>query len=372
MKINCALQTLLAAERGGADVLVLCDTNGGTLTSELVNIIRDTISVVSVPLGIHAHNDSDLAVANTLAAVENGCIHVQGTINGFGERCGNANLCSVIPNLQLKNQHQCVPDENLTQLTALSHFVSEVANLAHSHNLPFVGKSAFAHKGGIHVSAIMKENRTYERVPPEKIGNQRRVLVSDLSGKSNVFYKAKELDVDVRGHADKVPGIVKQLKNLENCGYQYEAAEGSFELLIRKRIENWQDFFQLEGFRVIIEKNTNDVPRSEATIRLKVDGHIEHTASEGNGPVHALDQALRKALIKFYPEIEEMHLSDYKVRVLNEKDGTGAKVRVLIDSSTTGATWGTVGVSENIIEVSWQALMDSFSYFLSKRKNIKR
>lgn len=366
-----AMQTLWAAQQGGADVLALCDTRGGTFTSDIARIVLRTKEMVTVPLGIHTHNDSELAVANTLSAVENGCEHVQGTINGYGERCGNANLCSVIPNLQLKSRYYCVPDENLTQLTALSHFVSEVANLSHPQNLPYVGKSAFAHKGGIHVSAVMKDVHTYEHIAPDEVGNQRRVLVSELSGRSNVFYKAKELNVDFKTHSEKVPDIVNQLKNLENCGYQYEAAEGSFELLVRKVIGNGQDFFQLEGFRVVIEKNACEAPRSEATIRLNVNGRTEHTAAEGSGPVHALDKALRKALVKFYPEIQKMHLSDYKVRVLNEKDGTGAKVRVLIDSCSDGETWGTVGVSENIIEASWQALMESFSYYLlQKHKNI--
>ena len=362
-----ALATLLAAQEAGADVLVLCDTNGGTLTSEISEIIRFVKSKTHVVLGIHAHNDSELAVANSLAAVDEGCVHVQGTINGLGERCGNANLCSVIPNLQIKQQYNCIPEKGLERLTSLSHFVAEVANFSQPGYLPFVGKSAFAHKGVVHVSAVMKDARTYEHISPELIGNQRRVLVSDLSGRSNVFYKAEELQVDLKKHGDKAAEIVKQLKELENNGYQYEAAEGSFKLMIKKQIGEWKDFFKLEGFRVLTEKNAAEPSRSEVTIRLNVNGHFEHTASEGNGPVHALDQALRKALMKFYPEIQEMHLSDYKVRVLNSEDGTGAKVRVLIDSSSNGNTWGTVGVSENIIEASWQALMEGISYFLMQR-----
>lgn len=365
-----ALQTLLAAERGGADILVLCDTNGGTLPTTLSSIIGATKALLSTPLGIHAHNDSEVAVANTLAAVDCGCVHVQGTINGYGERCGNANLCSIIPNLQLKKTYVCVPEESLDKLTSLSNFVSEVANLSHQNNLAFVGKSAFAHKGGVHVSAVMRDASTYEHIEPSRVGNQRRVLISDLSGRSNIFYKADELKVDLREHQDKVPGIVQELKKLENLGYQYEAAEGSFQLLVRRMIGDWHDFFKLEGFRIIIEKNGSDATRSEATIRLKVNGNIEHTAAEGSGPVHALDQALRKALAKFYPEIREMHLSDYKVRVLNEKEGTAAKVRVLIDSAANGDSWGTVGVSDNIIEASWQALMEGFTYFLLQRVNV--
>ncbi len=310
-----------------------------------------------------------MGVANSIIAVEEGCRHVQGTINGYGERCGNANLCSIIPNLQLKQGYKCVPDENLSQLNSLSHFVSEIANVRIPSNMPFVGKSAFTHKGGIHVSAIMKDHRTYEHIVPEKVGNSRRVLVSDLSGRSNVLYKADELNIDLEKQKEKVSEIVSRLKDLENAGYQFEAAEGSFELLVKKMTREWQDFFKLEGFRVIIEKNSHGSPRSEATVRLRVNEVIEHSASEGNGPVHALDKALRKALVKFFPEIQEMHLSDYKVRVLNAKNGTGAKVRVFIESSTDKATWSTVGVSENIIEASWQALMDSVSYYLMLKKD---
>lgn len=363
-----AIQTLIVAEKAGADVIVLCDTNGGTLTSDLVQIIRKTKEKVSTPLGIHAHNDSDLAVANTIAAVEEGCVHVQGTINGYGERCGNANLCSVIPNLQLKGNYNCVPEENLRKLTMLSHFVTEVANLSQPLNLPYVGRSAFAHKGGVHVSAVMRDPRTYEHIDPEKVGNFQRVLISDLSGRSNILYKAKRLNIDLEKHKEKVPEIVEKLKNLENEGYQFEAAEGSFELLLKKMIGEWEDFFKLEGIRVIVEKDTSGMPRSEATIRLNVDGKKEHTAAEGDGPVNALDRALRKALTKFYPLIEKMKLTDYKVRVLDAEKATAAKVRVLIDSKSDDSSWGTVGVSENIIEASWQALTDSIAYYLMKNK----
>ncbi len=363
-----AIQTLIAAENAGADVLVLCDTNGGTLTSDLVQVIRKTKEKVSIPLGIHAHNDSDIAVANTIAAVQEGCVHVQGTINGYGERCGNANLCSVIPNLQLKCNCNCVPERNLQKLTMLSHFVTEVANLSQPLNLPYVGRSAFAHKGGIHVSAVMKDSRTYEHINPEKVGNSQRVLISDLSGRSNVLYKADKLKIDLEKHKDKVPEIVKKLKNLENEGYQFEAAEGSFELLLKKMTGEWKDFFKLEGIRVTVEKDESGIPRSEATIRLNVDGKKEHTAAEGDGPVNALDKALRKALTKFYPSIEKMKLTDYKVRVLDAEKATAAKVRVLIDSASKGNSWGTVGVSENIIEASWQALTDSIAYYLMHDK----
>ncbi len=364
-----AIRTLECAAESGASVLALCDTNGGTLPHEVAEIVRTVISrLPDTAIGIHAHNDGELAVANTLAAVENGCAHVQGTINGYGERCGNVNLCSVIPNLQLKLGYNCVAPEQMDKLTSLSHFVSEVANVAPFDHQAFVGKSAFAHKGGIHVSAVMKNPSTYEHIEPELIGNKRRVLVSDLSGKSNIQFKADDLGMDLTAHGGKVPEIVQKLKELENEGYQYEAAEGSLDLLIRKITGEWEDLFELRSFRVIIEKNEQGEVLSEATIRLLVNGVEEHTAAVGNGPVHALDSALRKAICKFYPEVDHMQLSDYKVRVLNEKDGTRARVRVLIDSHDNGTSWGTVGVSENIIEASWQALMESMAYFLQQQK----
>lgn len=360
-----AISTLLAAQDAGADWLVLCDTNGGTLTHEVEAIVRKVCEVTSVPVGIHAHNDSEMAVANSVAAVRAGCRQVQGTINGYGERCGNANLCSIIPNLQLKLKYSGIAPGQLKNLSKVSMFVSELANLSHPNQLPYVGKSAFAHKGGIHVSAVIKNPCTYEHIQPEEVGNGRRVLLSDLSGRSNIKYKAEELNLDMNLHQDAIPQIVKELKQREHEGYMYEAAEASLELLIRKLTQNTVEAFDLKGFRMLIDKNEGEQIRSEATIRLVVNGEVEHTAAESVGPVHALDQALRKALVKFFPEIEEMHLSDYKVRVLNEKDATKARVRVLIDSSCNGETWGTVGVSENIMEASWQALMESFSYYLT-------
>ena len=370
-----ALSTLKAAEKAGADILVLCDTNGGTLTHEISEIVKDVTQKLETPLGIHTHNDCELAVANSLAAIEAGAVHVQGTINGYGERCGNANLCSIIPNLQLKMGYACVSSENLQHLSTLSKFVSELGNLSPDHKQPFVGRSAFAHKGGIHVSAVIKNEQTYEHIRPELVGNERRVLVSDLSGKSNVCYKSDELGLDVDKYSKESSEIVRKLKDLENQGYQFEAAEASFELLVKQMTNNAPDFFSLEGFRIIMERDASGKSRSEATIRVKVNGRIEHSAAEGNGPVHALDAALRKALREFYPEITSMKLQDYKVRVLNEKDGTGARVRVLIDSSKDTATWGTVGVSENIIDASWQALTDGITYYLmnqnSKPKNVK-
>jgi 2-isopropylmalate synthase len=364
-----ALKTLLAAQAAGADVLVLCDTNGGTLTHEVSEIVKYVYETVSVPIGIHAHNDAELAVANTLAAIRAGAVHVQGTINGYGERCGNVNLCSVIPNLQIKLGYQCVSDSQLAQLSTLSKFVSELGNLTPDNKQPYVGKSAFAHKGGVHVSAVIKNEQTYEHIKPELVGNTRRVLVSDLSGKSNVFYKSEELGFEFDKKSAESSQIVQELKKLENEGYQYEAAEASFELLVKQFTNKAPEFFKLEGFRVIMERNANGESRSEATIKVRVNDQIELSAAEGNGPVHALDAALRRALCEFYPEISSMHLQDYKVRVLNEKDGTGAKVRVLIDSAKDGSSWGTVGVSENIIDASWKALSEGIIYFLMNQKS---
>ena len=365
-----AIKTLAAAERGGAYVLVLCDTNGGSSPFEIADIVATVKKKLSTPLGIHTHNDSGLAVANTLYAVENGAVHVQGTVNGYGERCGNANLCTIIPNLQLKMGYKCVSEKKMAKLTSLSRYVSEIANITPARNLPFVGKSAFAHKGGIHVSGVMRDSRTYEHIEPETVGNERRVLVSDLSGKSNIQFKSGELGIDLSKHQDKIPKIIEHLKELEHAGYSYEAAEGSLELLVRQITGEWRKFFELCGFRILVEKDESGEPRSEATIRIKVDGIPEHVAAEGNGPVHALDCALRKTLINFYPEIQNMSLFDYKVRVLNQKSGTQSIVRVLIEFKADTLSWSTVGVSENIIEASWQALTDGYSYFLLKNKDI--
>lgn len=364
-----AISTLKAAEAAGADVLVLCDTNGGTLTHDVTKIVSEVKKKVSAPVGIHAHNDCELAVANSIAAVKAGCVHVQGTVNGYGERCGNANLCSVIPNLQLKMDYQCVPAENIHNLSTLSKFVSELGNLSPDNKQPYVGRSAFAHKGGIHVSAVIKNEQTYEHIRPELVGNERRVLVSDLSGKSNVCYKSEELGFNLDKSSKESSEIVNKLKELENRGYQFEAAEASFELLVKQMTNRAPDFFSLEGFRVIMERDAAGQSRSEATIRVRVKDRVEHSAAEGKGPVHALDAALRKALCEFYPEISAMQLQDYKVRVLNEKDGTGARVRVLIDSAKDGSTWGTVGVSENIIDASWQALSEGMIYYLMNQNS---
>lgn len=376
-----AIKTLLAAAKGGADVIVLCDTNGGSLPYEIETILNDVKDKVHeglperdtpVKLGIHTHNDSNLAVANSIIAVKNGAVMVQGTINGYGERCGNADLTSIIPILCLKMGCQCLSPEDLARLQKVSRYVSEMANMTPLNSRPFVGKSAFAHKGGIHVSAIMKNPLAYEHIDPELVGNKRRVLVSDLAGKSNVAFKAKELGLEM-GEKGGLNGfetgeIVSEIKRLEQEGYQFEAAEGSLKILIQKVTEQFEPFFELEAFRVTIEKDKDHPCKSHAMIKIDVAGEKEITAAEGSGPLNALDNALRKALGKFFPGLEHMHLVDFKVRVIDGRDGTSAKVRVLIDSRTEETLWTTIGVSEDIIEACWQALADSFHYELSGKE----
>ena len=364
-----ALSTLKAAQEAKADWIVLCDTNGGTFPDEVQSIVKEVKKKIAVPLGIHVHNDTEMAVANTILAVKEGVGMVHGTINGYGERCGNANLCSIIPNLKLKMGMDCITDDQLKKITEVSRFVSELANLPHHKYLPYVGDSAFAHKGGVHVSAIRKSDATYEHVSPERVGNHQRVLISDLSGESNILYKAAEFKIDFESKDPKVREILDDLKRLENQGFQFEGAEGSFEILIKKALGQHRKFFELMGFRVIVEKKTEEeVPLSEATIMVRVKDRVEHTAAVGNGPVNALDNAIRKALEKFYPELKEVKLLDYKVRILSTKDGTGAQTRVLIESGDGKSKWGTVGVSENIIQASWEALVDSIDYKLLKEE----
>lgn len=358
-----AMATLQAAREGGAARIILCDTNGGSLPGEIFEMVSQVGRTLDVPLGIHCHNDSELAVANTLAAVQAGAIQVQGTINGYGERCGNANLCSVIPNLAFKCEVASLPEESLAELTDLSRFVSEIANMHHLNNQPYVGGSAFAHKGGVHVSALLKNPRTYEHIEPEKVGNRRRVLVSELSGLSNLLYKYRELDLGLGLKKEDNRKVLEELKELENQGYQFEGAEGSFELRLRKAFHGYKEPFSLENLKILIEMRDGTV-YSEAIIKMNVNGQVVHTAAEGNGPVNALDNALRKALEDFYPDIAGMYLTDYKVRVLDEKDGTGAVVRVLVETGDGHCSWGTVGVSPNIIQASWDALVDSIAYGL--------
>lgn len=364
-----AVLTLKAAEEAGAARIIFCDTNGGTITSQVFEIVEEVKSIIKAPIGIHAHNDAEMAVANSVAAIQAGCVQVHGTINGYGERCGNANIVSIIANLKLKLRIDCISDITLRELTEAAHFVAEISNMKLQDNQPFVGNSAFAHKAGVHVNAILKNPKTYEHVDPASVGNRRRLLISELSGKSTILKKAEDMDIGLGKNNEKSKKILRILQGLENKGYHFEAAEGSLELLIKRVMKTFKDFFELEDFRVIIEKRKSGKMSTEATIRLKVGKELERAASLGDGPVNALDSALRKALKKFYPSLAEMHLTDYKVRVLDEKEGTAARVRVLIQSQDKDASWWTIGVSENIIDASWQALVDSIEYKLLKDSN---
>jgi 2-isopropylmalate synthase len=361
-----ALRMIKAAEEAGADVITLCDTNGGSLPHEVMNAVLAVKSVIKKPIGIHTHNDSELAVANSLTAIETGAVHVQGTINGVGERCGNANLVSIIPNLILKMNLKTKNEIHINELTPLSNYVFEVMNLVPNTRAAYVGNSAFAHKGGIHVSAVMKDNKMYEHIEPNKVGNKQRVLVSDLSGQSNIKYKAKEFGIDLSADNELSRKLVAHIKSLEYDGYQFDGAEASFELILRSETNEFSPFFKTLDSKVHVTFDNQKQTSAEAVLKIEVNGEIEHTAANGNGPVNALDNALRKALTRFYPEISKIKLIDYKVRVLNEKHGTAAKVRVLIQSGDGIETWSTVGVSENIIEASWQALCDSINYKLFK------
>jgi 2-isopropylmalate synthase len=366
-----AIQTLQAAHEGGADCLVLCDTNGGTLPNEIAEIVADVQNrIKGAPLGAHMHNDSECAVANSLVMLGMGGVHVQGTINGWGERCGNANLCSIIPSAVLKMGLKTGVDRaKLARLREISRGISEVANMAPYSHQPFVGRSAFAHKGGVHVSAMQRNRETYEHIDPALVGNRTRVLLSDLSGRSNVIFKAAEFGVEVDEKDPAIMDVLEQIKDLENRGFLYESAEGSFELLLKKALGKHRRFFGLKGFRVIDEKREWDQPPlSEATIMVEVDGSIEHTAAVGHGPVDAMDAALRKALNNFYPVLEEVRLLDYKVRILPENKGTAAVTRVIIESGDLETKWSTVGVSDNILEASWQALVDSIEYKLLREE----
>lgn len=359
-----SLRCLATAENAGAHAICLCDTNGGTLTSEIFSVVKQIRPHVKVMLGIHCHNDAGVAVANSLAAVEAGAEMVQGTINGYGERCGNADLIPIIANLKLKLGVDCITQEKLKELTKVSHFVSEISNMKQKTEQPYVGASSFAHKGGMHINAVMKNPKAYEHADPEQVGNHRRILLSELGGKTGIALRAKDYDLDLSRDDPKTKKLLKLIQKLEHEGYHFEAAEASFELLMKRELKKYSKFFELEGFRVVIEKVSDKKITSEAIIKVKVKGQKEHTAAEGDGPVNALDNALRKALKDFYPALSKMHLSDFKVRVLDEKSGTAARVRVLIESQDELDTWNTIGVSENIIEASWQALVDSVEYKL--------
>jgi 2-isopropylmalate synthase len=361
-----ALQTLRAAEEGGADLIVLCDTNGGNLPAQIQSAIRHVQSTVKLPLGIHCHNDSEMAVANTLAAVESGVVHVQGTMNGYGERCGNANLCSIIPNLEIKMGRVSVGPEKLKLLANTSRFISQIANLPHRKDLPFVGESAFAHKAGVHVSAVIKDAATYEHVIPETVGNTRRVLVSELSGKSNLMFKAEEMRLEIQENEDKLKAAVNRIKKLENQGYEFEAAEASVRVLMETALNGEREFFVIDNFRVVTDMRRTGEVTSEATVKIRVGDRYVHTVAEGDGPVHALDKALHAALNQFFEELRCVQLTDYKVRVLEGNQGTGSKVRVHIQQTDGEESWTTVGVSENILEASYLALADGVRYKLLK------
>jgi len=361
-----AMDVLLAAEAAGADCLVLCDTNGGSLPYEIYEITAAVKGALSTAVGIHAHNDCGLAVANSIEAVRAGATQVQGTINGYGERCGNANLISIMPTLKLKLGSRCCNSRQLRNLRGLSLFVSDLVNLRPDNRAPYVGRNAFSHKGGAHVNAVQKNPATFEHIEPEKVGNERHILVSELSGGSNVLLKAIELGM---GHEtvskEDRDRILRELKKLEQKGYAFEAADASFRILVQKALKKHKPFFEFCGFRVTVEKTAVDAPCvSEATVKIRVNGEEEHTVAEGDGPVNALDGALRKALRGFYPEISNVYLKDYRVRILDPEEATAATTRVQIESGDDSNTWGTVGVSENIIEASWEALVDSVEYKL--------
>ncbi len=367
-----ALRCLRAAAEAGADCLALCDTNGGTVTSRVAEAVA-AARTESAPIGIHAHNDADLAVANTLAAVEAGATHVQGTINGYGERCGNADLVSIIANLKLKMSVDCVSDGQLARLTEISHYVSEVANMVPDARAPYVGTSAFTHKAGMHVAAIVKRASSYQHIDPERVGNEKRVLVSELAGYRNVMTKLQEQGVEVPLNAEEARRLLERVKLMESQGYQYEGAEASFELLARRSLPDYQPPFELKDFLVVVrrhsepERGAAGEMLAEAAVKLQVGGETMHTVAEGDGPVNALDLAVRKALVEFHPEVHVVKLVDYKVRIVDSPSGTAAIVRVLLESTDGEHTWTTVGCSPNIIEASWLALSDSLEWWLVRR-----
>ncbi len=368
-----ALQVVVAAAKAGVECVVLCDTNGGTLPQQIVEAIKAVKKASPVALGIHTHNDAELAVANTLVAVEAGVIQVQGTINGYGERCGNANLCSIIPTLKLKMGIDCITGKQLNKLSDVSRYISELANMPHYDRLPYVGDDAFTHKGGIHVSGLIKWEDSYQHIKPSLVGNRPHVVVSELAGKGSIIFKAKERGLPIP-KGKEVEKVLEQIKLLEKQGFQYDVAEASFDLLLRRVQPDYRPPFELVDFMVVVEKRrrpptrgNQEEPLSEATIKVKVDNRVVHTAAEGDGPVDALDQALRKALLQFYPDLTVVKLIDYKVRILEETAGTASQVRVLIESSDGRENWRTVGSSTNIIEASWLALADSIEYWLTKQ-----
>jgi 2-isopropylmalate synthase len=373
-----AVQTVEAATKAGADCVVLCDTNGGALPSEIATAIGAVKKAVTVPLGIHVHNDGGLAVANSLNAVQAGVTQVQGTINGYGERCGNANLCSIVPALKLKLGVDCITDVQLAKLTEVARYVAELANQTLSSRRPYVGASAFTHKGGLHASGVMKWEDSYQHINPELVGNRSKVVVSELSGKGNIIYKAKELGINLPPKGKQTLQVLQQIKLLESQGFQYEDADASFELLLHRAQPEYKPPFELIDFMVLVERHRRPSSEdesellAEATVKVKVGDRVIHTAAEGNGPVNALDRALRKALLEFYPDLTVIELVDYKVRILEESAGTGSLVRVLIESSDGQKQWRTMGSSTNIIEASWLALADGVEYWLLKQNKNRR
>jgi 2-isopropylmalate synthase len=367
-----ALECLRAVDDAGVTLIALCDTNGGRLPTEIETAVAAARAAVKCPIGIHCHNDSEVAVANTLAGVKAGATQVQGTINGFGERCGNANLVSIIANLQLKLGYNCVPPAKLKSLREVSMLVYELANITPLARQPYVGRSAFAHKGGLHVSGIQRNTKTYEHLDPELVGNDRRVLLSELSGRANIVYKAKEFGLELDPSNDKIPQLLEELKRLEAMGYTFDGADASFELLMLRTLGLTREHFNFVSFRVFDDKwHEEQAPFSEAVIVLEgPDGARTRNSAIGNGPVNAMDSALRAALVPYYPNLQKMQLVDYKVRVLDNGVGTEARVRVLIESTDGKRRWGTVGLSSNVVEASWQALVDSIEYKLHK-DNVK-
>jgi 2-isopropylmalate synthase len=360
-----AIEVCRAAASAGAECVVLCDTNGGTMPHEVLRAVTAVALAVDGPLGIHAHNDSGCADANSLLAVDAGCVHVQGTVNGYGERAGNANLMTIIPSLVLKMDDDCISRDQLKLITEVSHFVAEMSNISPEPHQPYVGASAFAHKGGVHASAAARLPEAYEHVDPAAVGNLARVVVSEMAGRASMTMKAKEMGIDLTSDPDTVAEVLDSIKDLEHQGYSFEAADGSLEIMLKKRLGTYEPFFDLESFRCIMEKREDGKVMTEATIKIHVEGQRYIATAEGNGPVNALDGALRIAIGEYYPHLDEIELTDFKVRVLDEKKGTGAVTRVLIESADGAKGWGTVGVSENIIEASWEALVDSVEYGLS-------
>ncbi len=363
-----ALQTLAVAAEAGADCLCLCDTNGGTFPRDIAEITRTVKGRFAVTIGIHCHNDGEMAVANSIMAVQAGATQVQGTINGIGERCGNANLCSIIPNLQIKLGYNCIPAESLEQLTSVARAVSEIANMPHNEKAAYVGGDAFAHKGGMHIDAVVKNPMSYEHINPELVGNSRRMLMSEVAGRSTLMTRINAVDPGLGKDAPETQQIIDRLKQLEHEGYQFEAAESSFELVVRKILGKYQPFFELKEYKVIVNEPSINGVNSSAMIKIRVGDQEEITAAEGDGPVNALDNAVRKALERFYPEISEIRLTDYKVRVLDSDQASAARVRVLIESTDHRENWTTIGVSTDVIDASWRALVDSIEYKLMREQ----